>query len=127
MISHLIKICLSLMLAASLMVPRTWCCADSGQTTPKPNATQHSCCSPQSAQQTQSSEPLVPVHNCSCCAAKVIANVAKTTKVDPNQTSLHQIDVTPELIPPGNETSLSYQGSLPRSRPLHLLHCVWTC
>ncbi|QDV49942.1 hypothetical protein [Gimesia fumaroli] len=127
MINHLIKICLSLMLAASLMVPRTWCCADPGPNAPKPNTTSHTCCSPQLTKQTQSLDPVQPFHNCTCSAAKVVASPPKTTKVDPNQTFLHQIDTEQELIPPGKPLSFSYQGALPHSRPLHLLHCVWTC
>ncbi|WP_339734750.1 hypothetical protein [uncultured Gimesia sp.] len=127
MISHLIKICLSLMLATSLMAPRTWCCTDSGQTALTSTAPQHTCCFPQPAQQDQPSEPVAPPHNCSCYATNTFADAAKTPKVDPIQMSLHLIDTRQELIPPGKTQSVYHQSPLPHSRPLHLMHCVWTC
>lgn len=122
MFDHLFKICLSVILVTSLMVPVKWCCADKDQEEPGAIAAIKTCCGVQTE---QSSIPADQTHDCACCDANVFATTANV-KIAP-QTTLFSNYTQPKTVQPEIGQTVDNLSPSDQSRPLHLMHCVWIC
>lgn len=122
MCCHLFKIVLSLFLAASLMIPNSWCCqSDSASdlVAAIPHTEVHP---PHTEQEPQPTTDDSHPH----CGNKLFASSGKsrltgnTSPYLPVEKSFTAAGSCQESIAAGRKTSAA-------PRPLHLMNCVWRC
>ncbi len=123
MFDHLFKICLSVILVTSLVLPMKWCCADKEQVESETIAANDTCCASQTE---QSPAPADQTNDCRCCDVNVFTP-AVNTKVDSDKTNLSSNHSQPKTIPSETERTVDSLSPSAQSRPLHLMHCVWIC
>lgn len=127
MFDHLFKICLSLILVTSLMVPMKWCCADNEQRESDFITAKQNCCVPKTNQNEQPPAPVNPItNNCACCDTNVFTNVTKA-KIDSHKTPLYSSNSQLKTIQTETRHAVGNHGLSDQSRSLHLMHCVWIC